>query len=373
MKFFLLPCLIFVVATGALLAQQATGSPNEKRTVNSSVYQEKKDEVTKAKVQYASPFDRSNFSTIVSNVSLSSTINEKTTGKVDLKYNTPNLTYGFSASQLIGEASKEAVPVELEGLTDGATFEFNLQKMWWKPELTSQEFELFQAIKKKYAVLHDVDDPRLVTWMDIKKDSTLCGQLEAIRLRRPWFVNLSYSLTKSSYTYAVDSVDLTGIDQSYLSPRFKLAFIFPLWKEDKINGLFSLSYTYFTSYSPGDEITVLSPLGTTPNYLSQTITFGEPTKETDNRFNIEWRKRYRDAIGIAPSLTCGINSKKIAFSLPVYFIKTEENEQKLRGLQGGIRLSYETDMEELASWQDGFNVQLVIALPFDVLGDFRID
>ena len=314
------------------------------------------------------PSGNGNLSNLVSNASLTSSLNEGENGKIELKYDKDWLTFGLSVNQSISKKSKEASPFNLDGINNGTTIELNIQKMFWNPVVTESYFEKFVKAKHDYAIRLSKDE-RMVTLDEILKDTT-GNEKELIKdvvLKQPWFFNISCSFNKNNYKYATDSISLMEITDSYISPNFKLSIGKPIANKNGIIGFIGISYSYSISYSSGDELTLLAPFGTTTNYLSKTLSFGEPEKKIDSRINIEWRRIFSNSIAISPNITYGLNSKKIAILLPMYFIKSSS---KL--LQGGIRLGYASATnDKLSSLKDGAGAEIIITTPFDIFENLK--
>jgi hypothetical protein len=165
---------------------------------------------------------------------------------------------------------------------------------------------------------------------------------------------------------------LKKLDETHLAPVVKLSFGLPF----SVTSLLSLSYSYSVGYEAGDEFTFNSPFGTSTNQVSKTISFGKPTRKEDNNLNVEYRKNIIKAnsvsLGIAPSISYGLTSNKLATVLPVYFINSKDANGKPTGLQGGIRFGYSTSIEKnkATSFKDGFAAQLIVTAPFNVFENF---
>lgn len=337
------------------------------------------------------PFGGGSISNLVSNISLSSTLNNGQNGKAELKYTKNWWTGGISVDQKIGKNDNEATPFDLDGLSPGTTVEFNLQKMFWNPVLTSRSFDAFQNAKRDYVEYMEGRerknhvDPRTITLQRIV-DSGTDEQREMLRhitLKQPVFVNIKYAFTKTEFAYTTDSVTLSKTTKDYLTPSFSLVVGLPIRRNGSVNSMVALTYNYSMSYKKADDLTFSVPFGSTNNYTSQTIAFGAPKQKTDNKINVEWRTNLgikttdekTFSLGVAPSTTFGIDSKKVAFYLPVYFINGVTNEGKPKGLQGGVKFGYVTSMEagKVSSFKEGFSTQLVISAPFDVFGSLNSD
>ena len=355
---------LFILLTSSVFAQTINDPVSDSAKI---VSLKKANSPQKQKNNFA-PFGGSNLSNVLSNVSLSSTLNTGQNGKVELAYTTKKYwTFGISADQKIGKNDSVATPFDLNGLSNGTTVGFNIQKMFWKPKMSTKDFSLFIKIKEEYAKTKGVD-ARTVTFNDIKDGGTKeqKKQLKHIYLKQPFVINVKGSFTKTQFNYATDSVSLAQISNSYITPNASISLI-----KFITNGFLSVNYTYSEYYKASDNVDFYSPFGTSGNYYSQSVIFGEPTKESDNKVNVEFKKSFYNknekmSFAIDPSVLYAINTKKVAVYLPVYFINGLDNKGKPNGLQGGINFGYLTSTNQISSFKDGFGAQLIVTLPFDV-------
>ncbi len=316
-----------------------------------------------------SPFGGS-LSNFISSFSLTASFKKETNGKIELKYYDRKkfVTIGLSADQAIGKNDKKAIPVDLHGISSGTTGMLNIQKMFWSPDLSNHEFDRVQQIKMKYALKKKIDDTRTIMLSEIQSDTSENEKYE-IKLKQPWFLNASFSVNKNDLSYVRDSFLLEEIETTLISPKAAVSIIKPFYSYCKLVGHLSFNYVYSKDYSLGNDLTLLVPFGTTGNLLSKSVAFGVPQAKYDHRVGVEWRRLFeisKENLGIMPSATYGINSKKIAFSFPVYFVKSAPDGTKPQGLQGGIELRYATDVDKgpWADFKHGLGAQLVITEPF---------
>ena len=319
------------------------------------------------------PLGNAALSNTVSNVALSSTLNEGENGKIELKYNFKNRwTGGFSVDQKIGKDAKKAEFYNFtSGVSPGTTIGFNIQKIFWSPKLSKAGFEQFDALANDFAKEHGVDR-RTVTYNDIATKGTASqkSKLSQVKLKAPVFFNLKISFTKSNFSFTTDSVNLKSTDINYFTPNLGLSVGVPF----SLRSYLAFSYIYSETYQASDELTFSSPFGTTKNTFSQTLVFGKPQQKIEHKINLEWRRSFGNTstdFAIDPSITYGFNTEKIAVSLPLYFIRGATTVGKPNGLQGGVSFGYLTKTSSLTSFKDGFWAQLILTTPFDIFGNFK--
>lgn len=321
------------------------------------------------------PFGSSAFSNLISNISISSSYNNGENAKAELKYTTKNWwTTGVSLDQKLGKTGTEAILLDFfDGISPGTTFGFSLQKIFWSPVLDQAEFDKFNDAANAYACRVNRLRPSIML-QDILRDGNQSEKnlVQSIQQKQPIFFNIRISFTKTNYTFTTDSSSLKEIEQSYLTPNVSAFIGIPL----NIRNFLAFSYNYLENYQSENEVTFISPFGTSNNFITETLSFGNPQKQKDNKLNAEWRMHFgnenaRSSFSIGPSLTWGLSSKKIAIFLPVYFINGKTSEKKITGLQGGFRLRYitTTEKDKIASFKDGFSAQLFVSAPFDVFGN----
>ena len=322
------------------------------------------------------PFGSSALSNVLSNISLSSALKEGENGKIELKYTSKKwLTLGLTADQKIGKNDKKATPFDiLDGISPGTTIKFNLQKMFWDPLLTKEDFDAFDKAANSYAK-RTKQDRRGVTYNDIIRgeDAIEISQLKAINLKQPMFFNIEASLIKNEFKFATDSFSLATNEVTHVTPSLSVFFGKPL----SISSFISIGYTYMETYEASDELTFTSDFGSSDNAYSRTMSFGTPTKKTDSKINLEWRKAFSGkktiACGTGATISYGFSSKKFALGVPLYFVNSKDDNGKPTGLQGGIRFGYSTSTKkgESSSFRDGFVAQLIVTAPFNVFENLK--
>lgn len=342
-------------------------------------------------LKLSSPFGAGALSNFVSNISVTSFFKEGVNGKIELQGKfTDRLNAGLSVDQKIGKSTTEATPLDLTGISPGTTVKFNVQKMFWKPfgydNLSNSEIEsIFETVTKKYASRKEKDF-RTVGLKQIADSGTIEEKLQAqeaiekfgAAIKTPVFINFEMGFTKTSFSYATDSVSLAEIKESFMTPTVSLSFVKALSNKLKITGYVALSYNYSESYTAADDVTFTIPFGTTSNYYTNTVAFGKPTKKTNHNIIAEYRNnifsRGNNCLALSPSATWSISNKKLSIVVPVYFIKgADENGKLTNTLQGGIRFGYVTSTEsgKVSNFKKGFIAQLIISKPLDFfLGKF---
>ncbi|MCC9134811.1 hypothetical protein ACFSKU_20125 [Pontibacter silvestris] len=333
--------------------------------------------------KFYSPFGMNLLSNFVSNISLSSAFNQGENGKVELKYNDNWLTIGLMADQKISSEASEATLLGLQGLSPGTTVGLSLQKLFWRASVSNSSFNNFQKAKESYAARNNIKDPRLLTYQEIlsRGNETERKLVRNIMLRSPFFVNVNYAITKTSHTYVSDSTSLLETSREHLAPSFSVSVGMPLNTGEKFNSYLAFGYNYTVSYASGNEVTLISPFGTSGNFISQDIVFGEPVRQSDNIVNVEYRSNIKVAtnndksvfLGIAPLASYSFDTERLAISLPVYFINGVTDDGKPTGLQGGLRIGYLTSTQsgEFSSLKEGLTTQLIVSVPFDVFGNLK--
>jgi hypothetical protein len=344
--------------------------------------------VNNIKSKLSSPFGTAALSNFISNISLSSFLQEGVNGKIELhgkfKY---GWTGGLSIDQKISKVDKEASPFSLTGISPGTTVQVNLQKMLWKPtfdDLSDAQIKKINDAETEYAKRNKIADARMVGLREISINGTekekrmALEAFNAASFKEPFFVNAKFGFTKTSFTYTTDSVNLTQASDAYITPTFSFSLVKAIGSGFNVSGYFAVSYSYSENYKAADALTFNIPFGTTPNYYSNTLAFGKPAKQISNLLTAEFRKnifinngnRNPSNIAISPAVNVDMNNKMLGLFLPVYFIRgADEKGKLLDGLQGGVRFGYLTSTEsgQFRSFNKGFIAQLIISAPLDFL------
>lgn len=351
-----------------------------------SIRQEAASNAVKSKL--SSPLGAAALSNFVSAIHVSSFFKAGVNGKIELQRQfKAGWNAGLSLDQKIGTTDTEALPLSITGISPGTTVQLNLQKMIWHPSfdiLSDEQIEELNHVETVYAKRNNIADARTVSLRDIRNNGTEEEKKMALEtfntgFKEPFFVNAKVGFTKTSYTYTKDSVNLSPLTESYVTPTFTFSLIKVLGSGFNVSGYFALSYNYCVNYIATTATTFSIPFGNTRNYYSNTISLGKPAKEMDNTITAEFRKnlffkngnKNASNIAISPSVNYCIDSKLAAFFLPVYFIRGKDaNGKLLDGLQGGMRFGYVTNTlsGNFVSFNKGFNAQLIVSAPLDFLG-----
>lgn len=322
-----------------------------------------------------SPF-KTKLSSYLTNISLTSTFNQGENAEANINYATnadSTFVIGGFVNQKISKNLNEVTPFSFtDGLGSGSTVGINLKFVL----SNASSFHRFTEAAKIYAAEKKIDY-RSVTLNSVQGNYNAKGvnnyglaESDVRKLRKnkyyaPLFLKLKAAFTKTTFSFTKDSITLKEIHKNYLTPDLE----FSIGRAMGIKSYFAFSYAYSESYSEGDDVTFTTPFGSTTNLYSQTLKFGSPDMSIDNKLSVQWSKLLGDSgrLGISPTLTYGVTSKKVAITLPIYFIKGLTKDGKPNGLQGGLQLGYITNTN--TSWvnfKDGFGAQLIIGVPFDL-------
>jgi len=333
----------------------------------------------------STPFGVSSLPNLYSNVSVSSFLKEGVNGKIELqaKFNS-RWSGGLTIDQKISKGSSQATPLDLSGISPGTTVKFNLQKMFWHPHFVLADGQIanLDKVNTAYADRKKIP-PRTAGLRDISIDGTedekkqALAALSSVSYKEPLFINVELGFTKTSFLYATDSFTLKENKDVFITPTFTFSIVKALGSGFNVTGYAAISYNYTESYNAADALDFNIPFGSSRNSYTSTLAFGRPDKKVSHNVMGEFRqnilKQNNATIAISPSVTLGINSKKLSIFIPVYFIKgLDENGKITDGLQGGIRFGYITSTErgKVSSFKNGFIAQLIISKPLDFLEKF---
>ena len=369
------------IANGFMVSAQ-----NRLSASDDSIRREATSNAVKSKL--SSPLGAAALSNFVSTVHASSFFKQGVNGKIELhKGFKAGWNAGLSLDQKIGTTDTEALPLSLTGISPGTTVLFNLQKMIWHPTfdiLSDEQIQQLNDVETAYAKRNNIADARTVGLREIRNNGTDEEKKMALDafnsgFKEPFFVNAKVGFTKTAIMYSKDSFNLTPITDNFVTPTFTFSLVKVLGSGFNVSGYFALSYNYSVNYIGATATTFTIPFGNTRNYYSTTLSLGKPAKQMDNTITAEFRKNifFKNAnksasnIVISPSVNYCIDSKAAAIFLPIYFIKgTDASGKLLDGLQGGLRFGYITNTlsGKFTNFNKGFNAQLIVSAPLDLLG-----
>lgn len=322
------------------------------------------------------PDQHSNFYSWISQISLTAQQKDKK-GNFNLDYKNRSNTdiFHFAASQALTEGSTEVTPFNLQGISNGTAIKLGFTHFFWRPQMSTAQRRNFEDVRKKhFADTGKADDP-LITYDSLY---TLLNDFEKNKLAEskvfshPLLFNLLYQVEKNSFEFVTDSAALLANQQSQYAHTFTAGLTYFFRTAGKTQQLFNFSASLSSNYNPGEKISLIVPFGTTRNYFSEEIILGSPKRETDEILALEYRlginnSNQENTFALGAAINYSIQKKLLAFQLPVYFLRGNK-EDKITGLQGGIRLGYltSTATQKFNSFKNGFSAELVITEPFDI-------
>lgn len=319
----------------------------------------------------------SGVSNLISSVSLSSSFSEDKSAKAEIRITSDQwTTFGLTVEQSISKGTKKAELLDIvTGITSGTKVSLNFQKMFWDPQLSSQQWASFSKAAERYAKRKKIGDVGSVGKSDIEKDGTWYEKMLLTPQRSPVFFNLQAGLERTDYSYTTDSVSITKTDVSFVTPSITANLAFPNIMKMRF---WVVSVGYIESYKATDDVAFTVPFGTSGNLVSKTMAFGAPVKKYTTKVTLEYRKGFgKDgniSIAINPSVTWLEQAKTITLLMPVYLIRGQDKDGKAKGLQGGFSLGYagyNTEKGTFTSFSDGFAAQVFITAPFDLFGGLK--
>ncbi len=330
----------------------------------------------KSKKILFTPDQHSNFYSWISQISLTAQQKDKK-GNFNLDYKNKSNTdiFHFGASQALTEGSSEVTPFNLEGISNGTAVKLGFTHFFWKPQMSTVQRRNFEDVRKKHFEDSGKADDPLITYDSLY---TLLTDIEKNRLAKskvfshPLLFNVLYRLEKNSFEFVTDSAALVADQQSQYAHTFTAGLTYFFRTAGKTQQLLNFSASVSSNYNPGKKISLIVPFGTTRNYFSEDIILGAPKRQTDEILAAEYRiginnDNQESTFALGAAIDYSIQKKLLAFQLPIYFLRGNK-EDKITGLQGGIRLGYLTSTKsgEFNSFKNGFSAELVITEPFDI-------
>jgi hypothetical protein len=291
---------------------------------------------------------------------------------MDLKYVKNVLTMGLSLDQKLSKGDEGATLYDFDkGISPGTTLGANLQYIIWNNKKDSSYSNAFLKVKSELKASHpEIKTTGMIldTVLKYANEKERKILLES-RDHNPIFLNLKVAFTKTKFSYTSDSLNLTKQEENKVTPEVSLALAFPT----SVKSYFAIVYTYSESFEAGSTTNFIRQFGTTKNSFTQSLAFGAPSHSVDHKLTGEFRQNFEKIpnLAIAPSITYGLESEKLAFTLPVYFIKGITSADKPNGIQGGVNFGYVTQTKDKWSkFKDGFGAQLIVTAPLSLFDIF---
>jgi hypothetical protein len=317
---------------------------------------------------------KSNIFNPISNFSVNSQFDKGTSGKIDLSLpfdKTKWTQLNLSAEQKITSGTTEASPFNLEGISPNSTISIGFQSMLWHPNTTSMKFkEYYEKVGKEYLKNHSGYTMSTLMYSDLDEETK--SKLGKHTIQQPLFFNIKFSVSKSNFKYATDSINLKVISENSINTSLSTS-IMKVLSTNRLQQIISLNFRYDNYYKGTDAKDFLMKFGTTTNYVSKNVAFGAPQTKSDKLFSLEYKMgKFNDSnnfvFGLDPSATYSINAKQLALQLPIYFIPSKDEKKNFIGLNGGISLGYltSTENDNWSSFKNGFAFEIFVGLPFNV-------
>jgi hypothetical protein len=291
--------------------------------------------------------------------------------------NLASATIGFKSGMSSGsivikqpftDKPQKVTLLSLDGLSAGTSATISYQFTHWKPWAN---FDRFEAVKKDFCKrTKDTTDPRTITYQDL--DAIAQDSLEKyIHWGTPLIVGVSYSIGKAEFDYIPDSSSINPQNVTKLNQNFKVTFgaIF-----NKAH-ILALIFTWQNQFDAGDPVSYSFPAGSNGARYSKDVVIGEPKLKVDERLSLEYRHTFFShksipSLGLNPSISYAFLKNQLAITFPVYFLNYSED-NKVKGLQGGVAVGYITDTKKFANLKQGISANLFLSAPFDPMGLFR--
>lgn len=336
----------------------------------------------------------SNILSLISNITVSSSFEAGSSASAKIAIPGKRDQINIDVEQKLTAAnSQEATPFNLDGISPDAKVTFAYQHMYWNPENVLQIPDtVLENMVRDFMKRNKIPESQRPYLMKSSLDSIATQIIENYDYSfvEPTYLNANVSLSRSSFEYTTDSLTLKTITQKKLGYSLGFSMGKVISNAPGCQQLLVLNYSYSENYKSTDQITFLSPFGTTKNLTSQDIAFGLPVFKTDQKITFEYKIGLMPgrtspvdstmplSFGIDPALTYSFKQKKIAFLAPIYFLQAKGKNGSPTDLNGGIRIGYSTPFDvtdigatKFLALKEGFDFELFIGLPFQVFSNLN--
>lgn len=315
---------------------------------------------------------QSTFFSNYSNINISSEFGDNSASALMAFTVGASSAFSFYLKQPFEEKPKKVDFFNQNGLATGTSAEIAFQHAFWK---TKVDNGLFQKMKDAYAqkmgIAKGTAAYNTITTGDFSdKDQADFWSKKENRLGMPVLVGFGYAVAKNEIDYIVDSFSTAPQAKNKTNHNIRIT----IGLLTKKRSLISLSVVKEIKYESGDPISMNFPLNGTGLSFSKEVTLGSPVKKDVTRLQVDYRQSfYKDGVisfAIAPSVAYRTVQKSIVVDVPVYFLNFKED-QKVKGLQGGLSVGYTNKLKEKTTFKDGFALSIFVGVPFDLFGYFK--
>ncbi|MFZ1516218.1 MAG: hypothetical protein WAT21_12505, partial [Saprospiraceae bacterium] len=262
------------------------------------------------------------------------------------------------------------------GLNQGTTFSIGLNRTVWTP---TADFNVFERIRSNYARNNNITNPdsiRMLTY-DSMYDRLPISDRQALNNSIDWdtpFVfGLNFSVSKSEFDFTIDTTNFIGTNEVKVSNEIS-AYIGLVIESN----IFAISFSHQNKYESNDPISIALPnTGNSPFYLKELI-IGAPQNVNKNIYSIEYRRLFSNrhnnpTLAINPifSLITSKNENIFSFVMPIFFLKEKDENNKIKGLNGGVSIGYSSPTKNFVPIKDGFDAKLFLTASFETFGIFN--
>lgn len=238
--------------------------------------------------------------------------------------------YALTFKGPLNSRTKEAVPISLEGLNNGASVQFALSHLFWRGSDADEIAEMIEICKPVEAKGESCDFHKLPPGALRRRLGELL-HIDDI----PWFVGLSGGASVATYNF-LSGAELTKDSQTKTDVALtgRVGIFTPQF------GFLILSAGFQRASSPGaDPIEVCRPLDGSPGVTTcANAVLKPPTASTGTIVTFQMRRGLTGGVAIAPTIQRDLEKRVTSVQIPVYFLRDAKGTPI-----GGIRGTWRSD------------------------------
>lgn len=231
----------------------------------------------------------------------------------------------------LNKGTKEAQPLDLEGLGSGTSREFSAHRLNWRGPSEEEQAEYTDlCLTHAKAPTCDISDlPQSL-------------RPRARRLQHltdtPWLVGVSGSISRTTFDYQDPPLSSQSANETSWSGIARLGYYTEAF------GFIIGRYSQKRAFHPGSGPTELcSPLSGTESLTCSDVVLRKPIANSARAVSLEFRRGYGNGLALAPVISREMKAGGITtVTVPVYFLRTEKG-----GLSGGVKAGWQSDSRDV--------------------------
>lgn len=238
--------------------------------------------------------------------------------------------YALTFKSPLNAKAKEAVPISLEGLANGAGLQFAANNLFWRGPDLDEQAESDEICDR----LFGASAPCSYIKMPPGKDRARYAEIQHLK-DIPWYLGVSGGVSVTTYKYR-EGTELKEASKKVTD--YSLSAQGGLFRPSL--GFVIGTLAYQQSSSGGESVSLCQPLAETNATTCTESVLKPPTETRGMLASFQMRRKLKGDVAIAPTIQYDVQKDVTAVIVPVYFLKDAKGTPI-----GGVRAGWRSDTD----------------------------